>query len=78
VRFLTASWHTVPYFLGSDSVSLLFRGAVPTRAVAFKAAGTAVADSTALATGDAISVTADGLPALVRQDRAELRTNFWH
>jgi thiosulfate dehydrogenase [quinone] large subunit len=132
VLFLTASWHTVPYFLGSDivfvfawlpfvlagaagqpaldhaihravrvrrrgrlvvpvvgepltrraalvqalgfagavtgaiaGVSLLFRGAVPTRAVASKAAGTALADSAALAAGDAISVTADGVPALV-------------
>jgi thiosulfate dehydrogenase (quinone) large subunit len=130
VLFLTASWHTVPYFLGSDivfafawlpfvlagaagqpaldhgihravrvrrrgrlvvpevgepltrraalaqalgftaavtgviaGVSLLFRGAVPARAKA--AAGTAVADSAALAAGDAISVTAGGLPALV-------------
>jgi thiosulfate dehydrogenase (quinone) large subunit len=130
VLFLTASWHTVPYFLGSDivfvfawlpfvlagaagqpaldhgvhralrmrrrgrvvvpvvgepltrraalaqalgvtatvtgaiaGVSLLFRGAVPVAAKA--ASGTAVADSAALATGDAISVSADGLPALV-------------
>ena len=130
VLFLTASWHTVPYFLGSDivfvfawlpfvlagaagqpaldhgvhravrvrrrgrvvvpvvgepltrraalaqalgftaavtgaiaGVSLLFRGEVPARAKA--AAGTAVADSAALAAGDAISVSADGLPALV-------------
>jgi thiosulfate dehydrogenase (quinone) large subunit len=124
VLFLTASWHTVPYFLGSDivfafawlpfvlagaagqpaldhghraaragnrgltrrdalalgftaaatgaiaGVSLLFRGAVPARAVA---SGTAVADSAALAAGDAISVTADGLPALViRGDGGEL------
>jgi thiosulfate dehydrogenase (quinone) large subunit len=133
VLFLTASWHTVPYFLGSDivfvfawlpfvlagaagqpaldhgihravrvrrrgrvvvpvvgepltrrealaqalgfttavtgaiaGVSLLFRGAVPARPIASKAApGTVVADSTALAAGDALSVTADGLPALV-------------
>jgi thiosulfate dehydrogenase (quinone) large subunit len=133
VLFLTASWHTVPYFLGSDivfvfawlpfvlagaagqpaldhgihravrvrrrgrivmpvvgepltrraalaqalgftaavtgaiaGISLLARGAVPARAVASKAAtGTAVADSAALAAGDAIAVTADGLPALV-------------
>lgn len=131
VLFLTASWHTVPYFLGSDivfafawlpfvlagaagqpaldhrshralrvrrrgkvlvpvvgepltrraalaqalgftaaatgaiaGVSLLFRGAVPARAKA-AAVPNAVADSTALAPGDAISVTADGLPALV-------------
>jgi thiosulfate dehydrogenase [quinone] large subunit len=128
VLFLTASWHTVPYFLGSDivfvfawlpfvlagaagqpaldhgvhravhvrrrgrivvpavgepltrraalaqalgftaavtgaiaGVSLLVRGAVPTRAVAAKVVG----DSAALAVGDAISVTAEGLPALV-------------
>jgi thiosulfate dehydrogenase (quinone) large subunit len=131
VLFLTASWHTVPYFLGSDivfvfawlpfvlagaagqpaldhgihravrvrrrgrvvvpvvgepltrraalaqalgftaavtgaiaGVSLLFRGAVPARAKA-AAAPNAVADSAALAAGDAINVTADGLPALV-------------
>jgi thiosulfate dehydrogenase [quinone] large subunit len=132
VLFLTATWHTVPYFLGSDivfvfawlpfvlagaagqpaldhgihraarvrrrgrivvpvvgepltrraalaqalgftaavtgaiaGVSLLFRGEVPARAVAAKAAGTAVADSAAVAAGEAISVSADGLPALV-------------
>jgi thiosulfate dehydrogenase (quinone) large subunit len=128
VLFLTASWHTVPYFLGSDivfafawlpfalagaagqpaldhrshravrvrrrgrvvvpvvgepltrraalaqalgftaaatgalaGISLLFRGAVPTRA----AVSNAVADSAALAAGEAITVTAGGLPALV-------------
>jgi thiosulfate dehydrogenase [quinone] large subunit len=127
VLFLTASWHTVPYFLGSDivfvfawlpfvlagaagqpaldhgvhravrvrrrgrvvvpvvgeltrraalaqalgftaaatgaiaGVSLLLRGAVPARA----ASGTAVADSAALAAGDAISVSAGGHSALV-------------
>jgi thiosulfate dehydrogenase [quinone] large subunit len=131
VLFLTASWHTVPYFLGSDivfafawlplalagaagqpaldhrshravrvrrrgrivvpvvgepltrraalaqalgftaaftgaiaGVSLLSRGAVPARATA-AAVGNAVADSAALAAGDAMSVTAGGLPALV-------------
>jgi thiosulfate dehydrogenase (quinone) large subunit len=131
VLFLTASWHTRPYFLGSDivfafawlpfvlagaagqpaldhgvhravrvrrrgravvpvvgepltrraalaqalgftaavtgaiaGVSLLFRGAVPARARA-AAAPNAIADSAALAAGEAISVTADGLPALV-------------
>jgi thiosulfate dehydrogenase [quinone] large subunit len=131
VLFLTASWHTVPYFLGSDivfafawlpfalagaagqpaldhrrhravrvrrrgrlvvpvvgepltrraallqafgftaaatgaiaGVSLLVRGTVPARAKA-AAVGNAVADSAALAAGDAISVTAGGLPALV-------------
>ena len=130
VLFLTASWHTVPYFLGSDivfvfawlpfvlagaagqpaldhgihravrvrrrgpivvpvvgepltrraalaqalgftaaitgaiaGVSLLFRGAVPARATA--AAPKVLAESAALAAGDAISVTADGSPALV-------------
>jgi thiosulfate dehydrogenase [quinone] large subunit len=129
--FLTASWHTVPYFLGSDivfafawlpfalagaagqpaldhrsfravrvrrrgrlvvpvvgepltrraalaqalgftaaatgaiaGVSLLVRGAAPARARA-AAVANAVADSAALAASDAISVTADGLPALV-------------
>jgi thiosulfate dehydrogenase (quinone) large subunit len=131
VLFLTASWHTRPYFLGSDIVfafawlpfvlagaagqpaldhrshravrvrrrgrivvpvvgepltrraalvqalgftvaftgaiagaSLLLRGAVPARAKA-AAVGNVVAESAALAAGDAISVTADGLPALV-------------
>ncbi len=131
VLFLTASWHTVPYFLGSDivfafawlpfvlagaagqpaldqhshravrvrrrgrivvpvvgepltrraalvqalgftaaltgaiaGVSLLLRGAVPTRAKA-AAVSNAVADSASLAAGDAIRVTADGVPALV-------------
>jgi thiosulfate dehydrogenase (quinone) large subunit len=132
VLFLTASWHTVPYFLGSDivfafawlpfvlagaagqpaldhrshravrvrrrgrivvpvvgepltrraalmqalgftaaatgaiaGVSLLARGAVPARAVAAESSGATVADSAALAAGDALSVTADGSAALV-------------
>jgi nitrite reductase/ring-hydroxylating ferredoxin subunit len=46
-------------------VSLLTRGAVPARAVAAKPVGTAVADSAALAAGDAIGVMVQGSPALV-------------
>ena len=128
VLFLTASWHTRPYFLGSDivfafawlpfalagaagqpaldhrrhravrvarrgrllvpdvgppltrraallqalgftaaatgaiaGVSLLLRGAAPARAVAPKA----LADSAAVAAGDALAVTVDGGPALL-------------
>jgi thiosulfate dehydrogenase (quinone) large subunit len=133
VLFLTASWHTRPYFLGSDivfafawlpfvlagaagqpaldhrrpralrlrrrgrvlvpatgglltrraallqalgltaaatgavaGISILTRGAAPARAVA-RPAGTALADSAAVAAGDALSVTnpVDGTPALV-------------
>ena len=122
VLFLTASWHTRPYFLGSDivfafawlpfvlagaagqpaldhrrprpvlvavtgpvltrraaiaqalgitaaatgviaGVSVLLRGAAPAKATA--PAGKAIADSAAVAAGDALSVSLDGTPALL-------------
>jgi thiosulfate dehydrogenase (quinone) large subunit len=122
VLFLTASWHTQPYFLGSDivfafawlpfvlagaagqpaldhrrprpvlvavtgpvltrraaiaqalgitaaatgviaGVSILLRGAAPAKATA--PAGKAIADSAAVAAGDALSVSLDGTPALL-------------
>jgi thiosulfate dehydrogenase [quinone] large subunit len=117
VLWLTASWHTIPYFLGSDivfafawlpfvlagaegqpaldnheragplttrrtailkalgftaaatgalaGVSVVARGSVPAAPARRPAAGTVVAESGALAPGDAVSVSVDGVPAIV-------------
>jgi thiosulfate dehydrogenase [quinone] large subunit len=118
VLWLTASWHTVPYFLGSDivfafawlpfvlagaedqpaldnherggplitrraaigkalgftaaatgvlaGVSVVARGSVPAAPPArAREAGTVVAESASLAPGDALSVSVDGVPAIV-------------